>query len=204
MKLAIFGATGRTGRPLLNQALAQGHTITALARDPGKLPTHANLHTVAGGIHDAEAVKQAIVGTDAVLFAAGQSLTAKTSVCTDAMRTIIPAMDASGVRRLVAISLYGTGDSRRTSPFVVISRLASGALVRDKEGMEALIAASDTDWTIFRPAVLKDAPHTGHYRTGHDLKLGFLSRMPYADLADAMLAQVTGAGHIRQAISITS
>lgn len=204
MKLAVFGATGRTGKPLLDQALAQGHTVTALARDPGKLAAREGLAVVAGGVHDADAVKRVVTGADAVLFAAGQSLTAKTSLCTDAMRTIIPAMDGAGVRRLVALSVYGVGDSRRGTPFVVIARLASGALVRDKEGMEALITASDLDWTILRPAVLKHAAPTGNYRTGDDLKLGFASRLPYADLAAALLDQVTGPGDPRRALSITA
>jgi len=203
MHLAVFGGTGHTGRHLLEQALQQGHTLTALARDPGRLTVHERLRAVAGDVRDADAVKHVVAGSDAVLSALGQRSWGST-VCSDGMRTILPAMDAHSVHRLVAISGYGVADSRHRNLYVAIARVAIRSLMRDKEGMEELIRASDTAWTIVRPAILTGGRHTGHYRTGTDLRLTITSKVSYADVADFMLAQLANDTFIRRAVAITS
>ncbi|WP_261560577.1 NAD(P)-dependent oxidoreductase [Frankia tisae] len=121
MHPAVFGGTGHTGRHVLDQALAQGHTVTALARDPRGLPAHERLRPVAGDVRDADVVKQVIAGSDAVLSALGQRRWGST-VCTDGMRTILPAMQAHGVARLIAFSGYGVADSRHRNLYVAIAR----------------------------------------------------------------------------------
>ncbi len=203
MHLAVFGGTGHTGRHLLDQALAQGHTVTALARDPRGLATHERLRPVAGDVRDADVVKQVIAGSDAVLSALGQRRWGST-VCTDGMRTILPAMQAHGVERLIAVSGYGVADSRHRNLYVAIARVAIRSLMRDKEGMEELIRASATTWTIVRPALLTGGPHTGRYRTGADLRLTITSKISYADVADFMLAQLTRNDYACRAAAITS
>jgi putative NADH-flavin reductase len=203
MHLAVFGGTGHTGRHLLEQALQQGHTVTALARDPSRLTVHERLQPVAGDVRDTEAVKQVVAGSEAVLSALGQRRWGST-VCTDGMRTILPAMDAHGVRRLVAVSGYGVADSRHRNLYVTVTRVAIRSLMRDKEGMEELIRASGTAWTIVRPAVLTDGPPTGSYRTGSDLRLTFASKVSFADVADFMLAQLTQDAFVHRAVSITA
>jgi putative NADH-flavin reductase len=204
MHLAVFGGTGHTGRHLIEQALHDGHEVTALARDPARLPARERLHAVAGDVRDAGPVSQVIAGTDAVLSALGQRRWA-TTICTDGMRTILPAMSAHGVRRLLAVSVYGVADSRhRGSLYAAIAWVAIRSLMHDKEGMEELIRASDTDWTIVRPAILTGGPHTGHYRAGPALRLSVRSTISYADLAGFMLSQLAGDHAARQAVAITS
>ncbi len=203
MRLAVFGGTGHTGRHLLEQALHQGHALTALTRDPSRLAEREGLRALAGDVRDADVVKQVVAGSDAVLSALGQRSWGST-VCADGMRTILPAMDAHGVRRLVAVSGYGVGDSRHRNLYVAIARVAIRSLMRDKEAMEALIRASDADWTLVRPAILTGGRHTGHYRTGTDLRLSVRSRVSYADVADFMLAQLTSDALAHRAVAITS
>ncbi|MBL7491879.1 SDR family oxidoreductase [Frankia sp. AgB1.9] len=203
MRLAVFGGTGHTGRHLLEQALQQGHTVTALARDPNRLTVHERLHPQTGDVRDTEAVKQVVAGSDAVLSALGQRRW-RTTVCTDGMRTILPAMKAHGVHRLIAVSGYGVADSRHRNLYVTLARIAIRSLMQDKEGMEARIKASETDWTIVRPAILTDGPHTGHYRAGSDLRLTIRSKISYADVADFMLAQLARDDLVGQAVAITS
>ncbi|MBL7486982.1 NAD(P)H-binding protein [Frankia sp. AgB1.9] len=203
MHLAVFGGTGHTGRQLVEQALQQGHTVTALARDPGRLAVHERLRGVAGDVRDTDVVKRVVAGSEAVLSALGQRRWGST-VCTDGMRSIVAAMEAHGVRRLVAVSGYGVADSRHRNLYVAIARVAIRSLMRDKEGMEELIRASDTAWTVVRPAILSGARHTGHHRTGTDLRLTVASKVSYADVADFMLAQLTDDTFLRRGVAITS
>jgi putative NADH-flavin reductase len=146
-------------------------------------------------------VAQTIAGADAVLSTLGQRRWG-TTVCTDAMRTVLPVMAAHDVRRLIAVSNYGTADSRHRGFYCTTVWITISSIMRDKERMEELIRASDTDWTIVRPAALTGTPRTARYRTGSDLRLTFASKVAYADLADFMLTQLTRDIHLHQAVAI--
>ncbi|MFF4012327.1 NAD(P)-dependent oxidoreductase [Streptomyces sp. NPDC001717] len=201
MHLAVFGATGHTGRHLVDQALDSGHHVTALARDPAKLPARARLRVIEGDVRDAEPVARTVAGADAVISALGQRRWG-TTVCADAMRTVLPAMAAHDVRRLIALGNHGTGDSRHPGIYTTAVWIAIRSIMRDKERMERLIRAGDTAWTIVRPAALTEGPRTARYRTGADLRLTFASKVAFADVADFMLAQLTTDEHVREALSI--
>ncbi|MFD8631180.1 NAD(P)-dependent oxidoreductase [Streptomyces sp. NPDC059533] len=201
MHLAVFGATGHTGRHLVEQALESGHRVTALARDPAGLPARARLRAVEGDVRDAEPVARTIEGADAVLSALGQRRWG-TTVCADAMRTVLPAMAAHGVRRLIALGNHGTAGSRHPGIYTATVWIAIGSIVRDKERMERLIRAGDTAWTIVRPAALTEGRRTGRYATGTDLRLTFASKVTFADVADCMLAQLITDEHVHKAVSI--
>lgn len=125
-------------------------------------------------------------------------------MCTDGMRSILPAMETHGVRRLVAVSGYGVADSRHRSPYVAVMRVAIRSLMKDKEGMERLIRESGAAWTLVRPAILTAGPPTGRYRAGSELRLSFTSKITYADVAAFMLDQLTRDDDVRRALSITS
>src|SRR5262249_12838719 len=114
MKLAVLGATGGTGRQLIVQAIAAGHTVTALARSHHhKLPAAAGLTVLLGSSGDRSSVVQVVAGQEAVLCAlGGRPWRRREEVCSSAMRHILPAMREHGVRRLVAISTFGAGDTR--------------------------------------------------------------------------------------------
>ncbi|MEM9118359.1 MAG: NAD(P)H-binding protein, partial [Cyanobacteria bacterium P01_F01_bin.56] len=112
MKLVIFGATGTVGRQVVQQALAQGHTVTAFARNLTKLNIqHSQLSVAQGDVMDDAAVEQAIRGQDAVVCVLGAGKQLKSTIRSAGTQQIIQAMEKVGLRRLICLSTIGTGDS---------------------------------------------------------------------------------------------
>jgi putative NADH-flavin reductase len=115
---------GSIGRHLVPQALALGHEVTALVRDPSKFGAnlgarHERLNIVTGDALDPVAVDAAVLGQDAVIFSLGRSNhRAPTTMFSDAIRILIHAMKTHGVRRLVCITGIGAGDSRGHGGFL--------------------------------------------------------------------------------------
>ncbi len=205
MNLAIFGATGGTGRHLLDQALAAGHHVTALVRTPAALPvTHERLRVLQGDVRDRDQAAAAIAGQDAVVSALGPHERGPVSLCTDAIANILAAMADHGVRRLIALSAYGAADSHDGNPYNRLLWLMQGEKMRDKERMEALIRRSGVDWTILRPPALSNGPRTGRYRLGTGLRMRVTSKISRADLADGLLQQIGDATYVRQTPAITA
>lgn len=202
MKLLIFGATGGTGRNLVEQALAQGHHVTAFTRSPEKITLqHPNLRVVKGDILDYDSIDAAMPGHDAVLSALGVYLFKKNTVLSDGTRNIIRAMEKHGVKRLVCESALGIADSRdQVSLFVdlIFYPLLLRHFFPDKERQELHIRQSNLDWVIVRPARLTNGKRTGQYRHGfgpHEKIKGVISR---ADTAEFMLQQLTEDTYLRK------
>ena len=100
MKLIVFGATGKSGQQIVEQALNAGHLVSAFARNPAAIAIkHPNLKVIEGDALDGAKVFEAIAGHDAVLFAIGINRRSTMNVCTEAARHIIAAMKEHGVRR---------------------------------------------------------------------------------------------------------
>src|ERR1041384_7598497 len=106
MKLTIFGATGAAGTSLTGQALAAGHEVTAIVRDPARLaiPVHGRLRIVTANVMDPAAIAPALDGADAAISSIGPRGTGPTTVIADSVRSIIQAMDKTGTRRFVQVS----------------------------------------------------------------------------------------------------
>lgn len=205
MNITIFGATGGTGRALVDQALAVGHHVTALVRTPATLAvTHTQLCVLQGDIHDADQVAAAIVGQDAILSALGTNQRGPVSLCTDGIAHILPAMTRYSVRRLIALSAYGAADSHDADLYNRMLWLMQREKMLDKERMEALLRQSDVDWTIIRPPALGNGPRTGRYHLGVDLHMNITSRISRANVADCMLQQLAVATPVRQTLAITN
>jgi putative NADH-flavin reductase len=197
MKIALFGATGGTGRQVVARAGELGHEVTALVRDPAKLAERPGLWVVVGDVLDAQAVRRCVDGAEAVLCVLGSHGAAEPVEARGTER-IIEAMQEAGVRRLVAVTSLGVGDSRTQINwlFRTIMDLTLKRIMAAKEEQERLIMASDLDWTIVRPGGLTDAPRTGAYRFGLDRSIrgGRISR---ADVADFVLKQLTDPTFLR-------
>lgn len=171
MNTALIGATGRTGRLVLDELLQRGHSVTALVRDPARLTTsHDRLRVAVGDSRNQEHLAPLLDGAEVVISALGP--TAKEGdLHTDTARALIAEMHRTGVGRFVGISGAGIdvpGD-RKSVPATVISKLiqtVGGAVVKDKPGEYAEFAVSDVDWTLVRPPRLTDGPATG--RLEHD------------------------------------
>ena len=201
MKVLIIGATGATGQIVMREALAQGHEVTALARDPSAMAAEdPRLRVLQGNALDASSVEAAVAGQDAVLSALGTRSTRPTTLFSESTHNVISAMNKHGVRRLICITGIGAGDSkghvgflydRIMLPFVVKN------VYEDKTRQEEAIKQSDLDWVIVRPARLTDEPAKGEYSVflGGSYTAKTISR---ADVAAFMLAQLTDDTYVRK------
>ncbi|WP_460944237.1 NAD(P)-dependent oxidoreductase [Spirosoma daeguense] len=195
MKLLIIGATGSVGRLLVEQALEQGHTVTALVRNPAKLNTiqQANFQAIQGDVLDLASVKKAVCGQDVVLCAVGGGR--KGGVRAEGTRNIIDAMRANGVKRLICQTTLGAGDSKGNLNFFW-KYIMFGFLLRsayaDHEKQERYVQQSALDWILIRPAAFIDGPRTGNYQHGFSAAAkGLTLKISSADVADFMLKQLT-------------
>ena len=201
MKVLIIGATGGTGRILLEKAVEQGHQVTALARDPSAVaPRDHRPRVLRGNVLDPDAVEAAVAGQDAVLSALGTRSTKPTTLFSESTRNVISAMDKHGARRLVCITGIGVGDSKGHVGFLydkIIRPFVVKNVYEDKERQERAIRQSDLDWVIVRPARLTDEPAKGEYRVylGGSYTAKTISR---ADVAAFMLAQLTDDTYVRK------
>jgi putative NADH-flavin reductase len=209
MRLTIFGASGRTGRQLVEQALAGGHQVKAVVRDPARLAVaaHPALQVITADIMDPASILQAVTGADAVLTAAGPRGAGPTTVITDSVRSIAAAMRKAGTRRLLVLS--GSIAADGGEGFVLryaLKPLARRTFLRhvcaDMRRAEAEIAGTELDWTIVRPPALTNGPATGKYRTAaqRDLPRGF--RLSRADLAACMLSLIGDVAAVRRHVAV--
>ncbi|WP_326639261.1 SDR family oxidoreductase [Nonomuraea fuscirosea] len=204
MKIAVFGATGATGRLVVVRALEAGHEVRAMVRDSARLPiSHERLHVVVGELADQGAVDATVDGRDVVISALAGS--ARQPACTDGVRAILAAMRATSAVRLLVVSAHGAAESRDHSPYVMAVRTLLSAKMRDKDTMETLIRqADDLRWTIVRPPALTHSPRTGRYRVGTELKITLASRISRADLADFLLRAAAEDVYVGQAPRIAA
>ena len=196
MRLLVIGATGGTGRELVQQALAQGHQVTAFVRDPARLPIeHENLRVGKGDVLDYTSVEAAMRGQEAVLSALGhRRFYRPTKIQSEGMRNILQAMTACGVSRLICETALGLGNSifRMGIPgtFFMLP-LVLPFYFWDKARQEDLIRASDLDWTIVRPGILTSGAARRKYRDGPNVGNYFWpASSARADVADFMLKQL--------------
>ncbi len=206
MRLLVFGATGGTGRALLDQGLAQGHEVTAFVRNPAALAARAGLTIVAGDVTDAAAVSRAVAGQEAVLSALGPR-GGGYGVLPGGVQNIVTAMRQAGVRRLIHVSSFGVGDSLAQMGWAarqIVVPLFLRKALDEKAIEEGIIRASDLDWVIARPGGLEDGPRTGVYRciTDPRAKVG-QPRIARADVADFMLQNLVDERFVRRAVGLT-
>jgi putative NADH-flavin reductase len=210
MRLSVLGPTGGTGKQLVRQALAAGHEVAAVARRPEAMRLAPQLRVVAGDALHPASLRQAIAGADAVLSALGSRAGNRpTTVYSAGTAAALTAMRETGVRRFVGISAAPVAPDEQKN--LLERRVVHPLLHRffgggydDMRRMEELLAASDRDWTVFRPPRLTDKPATGSYRTAVDRRLPRAWTVPRADLAAAMLAAVHDGALVRHAVAIAT
>ena len=206
MNILIVGATGSVGRELVKQALAEGHMVTALVRDPSKLQLdHPGLRLAVGNVLMPASIEQVMPGQDAVLCALGAG--GKGGVRAAGTGILIEVMRKCGVRRLICLSSLGVAESRANLNFFwryIMFGLLLRRAYNDHTAQESIIRNSDLDWTIIRPGAYTDGDSTGEYRhgfpaTSRDLKL----KIARADVADFMLNQIGNNSYLRMAPGIS-
>ncbi len=207
-KIAVFGASGRTGQELVRQALASGHGVKALVRTPSKLNAQSErLELVLGDATDQAAVAQVIDGCDAVFSVLGHSRNSPKDVQTVATRHMVAAMRARGIERVVSLTGAGVKDPHDRPKFVdrlfgfLLATVARDVL-RDAEGHAEVLRESGLDYTLVRGPRLTDGPGTGSYRVGY-VGRDSGTQVSRADVASFMLAQLDDETWVRKAPVIT-
>jgi putative NADH-flavin reductase len=204
VKLFIVGASGGTGREIVEQALERGHEVTAFARTPGKIKTrHRRLSVAQGDVLDPPSIERAIAGHDAVLCALGHKrFFIKTSILSRGTANIIAAMKGHGIKRFVCETALGIGDTRGRMGLyytLFVIPVILWFYFRDKEKQEHLIRESPLDWVIVRPAQLTNGKRRGTYRHGSAIGGWILTAMiSRADVADFMLNQLDSDLYLRK------
>lgn len=211
MKIALIGATGYVGAPLLQEALNRGHQVTTLVRHPQKLSAHPKLNAIEADVHDSAALTGQLHGHDAVIsaFNPGWGVAEIREQFIAGSRSIIAASKQAGVKRLLVV---GGAGSLYVAPNVQLidtpdfpaeyKEGAEGA----RQTLEILRSEQDLEWTFLSPAaLLVPGPRTGKFRLGRDELLmngnepGSIS---VADLAVALLDEVEQPQHIRQRFTL--
>ena len=212
--IAIFGATGRTGVLFVEKALAAGHSVRALVRNPKKMTVkHKNLHLITGDALNAADVQKTIAGADGVVSCLGQDAASQPDFQTRATRLIIAAMQQQGIRRLVSLTGGGVRDAARDKPgfmdnlivFImknVAGKMAKNALTDGISHAEA-IKATNLDWTIARGPMLTEDPAKGSYVVG-DVGTVKGIKLTRTDLAEFMLREFTEKKYLRQMPFVTN
>lgn len=207
MELVVFGATGGTGRELVKQALGHGHSVRAFVRAPDKLKViHPRLEVITGDVRSPDTVANTIRGQDAVLSALGMYGRKPNTELSDAMRTLVGAMEQERVKRLLMVSSVGVGETKgQLGPLynLLLLPLLLKETFADKETAETVVRESPLDWTIVRPGRLTNGRFTGTYRSGPDAAKGrLLPRIARAEVADFMLNALERGRFIRETPSL--
>lgn len=207
MKLAILGGTGRTGAPLVREALAAGHDVRALVRSPeraaARLASHDHLEPVIGDLLEPSTVHEVVAGAEVVIDVTGPAPSSPPDLRRRSSTVLLEAMGSAGVDRLVALTGAGVradGD-RPTVPDRLI-RGVMGVVARDvladAEGYVAAVRGSDLRWTVVRAPRLVDAPARGRVRVATNLGGDVGSKLGRDDLATFLLAAATDGSYVRE------
>lgn len=207
MKLLILGATGPTGRHLVDLALHSGDSVTALVRNPETVGDLADKVTsVKGDATSHHDIAAAAVGHDAIVSALGRGNSIRADgLFTRASNAVIGAAGEVGVSRLVWLSSFGVGytfDESSTAQKAIYRTLLR-SIYADKEIADERIRSSALDWTVVYPTRLTHGPAQGTYSAGDHLPMKGNPTISRADVAAFMHQAVHGSEWIHRSPVIT-
>ena len=214
MKIAVLGATGQTGQHVVSLALEQGHSVTAVVRNPDKVQQkHDNLSVVKASIFSAEELTDAFKDHDAVVSALGFSRTDNpVTGYTESMKAAVAAMRASNVKRLVVMtSFYTDIVSGSNGGFFVnwiLIPFIKRVLMNMRE-MEQWLESEvqDLEWTVVRPGGLANKPLLDQTPLQEEGSMfvsapGVAMSIPRANVANFMVSQLEDSPYIRKTVAI--
>jgi putative NADH-flavin reductase len=201
--VTVLGATGATGALVVRALLARGHSLRILARRPDAVPTADRAVVIAGDALDAGAVKRALAGADAVVSSLGSRPWRGDRICSEGTRVLVDAMLAHGPKRAIVVSSVGVADTLAHADLATRFARATflSGVLADKDRMEAIVRASELEWTVVRPVGLTNGALSGRYRAADDgtVRGGFVSR---ADVAEFIARELDEGKWIRRSPSI--
>ncbi|KAA9394572.1 NAD-dependent epimerase/dehydratase family protein [Kocuria coralli] len=194
MRILVPGATGMVGGHLVEQALARGHEVVAIARNPAKLIIeHPRLTKSPGDILDAASVEPLLEGVDAVVSTVGIGTSKQpTTLYSEGTRNLLAGMGKHGVERIVVISSEVAEHWAHQGLFklwVVLPLLQKfiGATYDDMRRMDVVLWESDAQWTAIRSPRIRSARAKGQYRLDTDKPLPRGWSIAAPDMATALL-----------------
>jgi putative NADH-flavin reductase len=208
-KIIVFGATGGTGRLVVEQALQEGHHVTVIVRDPDTFTTrNSRLDIIKGDVFQPPTFEKAIAGKDAVISCLGIQKREPTTVYSEGTGNLMKAMQRENIRRLICISA-GAVIVPPKSTFLmklvtknILQRIFKYTYA-DMLIMEKVLSESNLNWTIIRAPWLRGKGRTGKYRTMINGHLGNPSRISRADLADYIVTHLTDEKTFKARIEIS-
>ena len=213
MKVTIFGATGFSGQAILADSIKQGHEVTILVRDASKIPIkHQNLTIVEGNVLNPQTVASVLHHQEAViqcLGVGGKGDGKPTTFISDATKVIVDEMQKQQIKRLIAMSNVGAGNSIAFQPWFFTKIILPyfmkwlKVIIEDKNRMEPIIMNSNLDWTIVRCPNIVDKPAKGRCNATLDGK-GLKLSITLSDLSKFMVDQLKQTVFIKQAPSVSN
>ena len=213
MKIVIFGATGFSGKAILKETLSQQHQVTVLVRNKSAIQIQdKNLKIVEGNVLDKHTVAEVLKNSEAViqcLGVGGKGNGKLTTFISDATNIIVEEMEKQQIKRLIAMSNVGAGNSISFQPWIFTKIILPyfmkwlKVLIDDKNRMEPIIMNSELDWTIVRcPNIVDKTPKGNVHATldGKGLKLA----VTLGDMAEFIVRQLINASYSKQAPSISN
>jgi putative NADH-flavin reductase len=213
MKIVIFGASGYSGKEILQKALEKNHQVTVLTRSKSSIKiNHPNINIIEGNVLDTKTVKEVLQNQEAViqcLGVGGKGDGKPSTFISEATKVIVTEMENAKVKRLIAMSNIGAGNSIAFQPWIFTKVILPyfmkwlKVIIDDKNRMEPIIMNSNLDWTIVRCPNIISKPEKGKITAsldGKNLKLSITNK----DTANFMIKQLTDKTFINQAPSISN
>ena len=206
MKVVIFGANGKTGILLVEQALAKGYHVIAYIRRPGSLLIeNPKLKIIVGNLNETLKLKDAITGADACISAlGGGSLTKHSYGITNGIMNIVSIMETARVHRFIYLSSLGAGESRYLIPQPMrffLTNILLRVTLADHNNNERTLLNSNLQWTLVRPGSLTDGQLTGDLKHGvGKIKIKGNISISRANVASFMIQQLTDTTYLQKAV----
>lgn len=201
MKVALIGASGNIGSQILSELRARGHDVTAIARNPEKIAVETGIKPVRADVGDANALASALRGHDAVI--------SSVRFRNFDPQTLLTAVKASGVKRLIMVGGAGSLETRPGVQLVDTPDFPAAAkpeALAGRNALNLLRAEPALDWTFLSPsAVIAPGERTGKFRLGKDEVLigpDGKSRISIPDYAIALVDELEHPRHVRQRFTV--
>lgn len=210
MKMVLIGVTGPSGRSLMEQALANGHKVTAIARDPARIAVrHPNLQTLKGDVFSAPSLLEGFAGNDLVISCVGVSnpMQARkgTTVYSVGTQNIVETMRQTQIKRIIAVSSAGVAP-RKGAPLpykLIVKPFFLEPAYRDMRLMESFLSATELNWTLVRPPLLTADPMRTDYRLLPDHNFDDDRPLPRASLAHFLVSEAESPHFIKRVVAIS-
>ena len=206
-KVLVIGASRGIGLQTVKALLAKGYEARAFARSASTIPVEdPRLEKFDGDALNRGDIDRALEGVDAVIQSLGVAfgpgpVLKGTTLFSKSARVLVDAMRAKGVKRLIAVTGLGAGDSRGRGGLLFDALFFPLVLKRvydDKDVEEQIVRASGLDWTIVRPGILTSATATGRYQVLPDPKSWQGGTISRSDVGEFLARQVEERTYIGQ------